>query len=148
MGYQPEGKVTRLPRERIAGEALPFYRIIKEGTGANAGKYFLCDAGEVPVGLTIASEDGYRWDNTNKAMVKRTNYPINEYPEGIIEGIGYVELAETVSPGQICVAAADGKGAGNDSQLTALTAGELAVGIGRFIDGGDAGDFVRVKLSI
>lgn len=148
MGFQPEGNVTRLPRERTAGEKLPYYRLITEGTGANEGKYYLADEGDIISGLTIPSEDGYRWDATNEAMVKRDGYEIGEYVEGIIEGIGFLELGETVSTKDLAIAGVNGVGNRADTALSALTAGEIAISVGRYIDSGEKDDIVRVKLNI
>ncbi|MDH7506208.1 MAG: hypothetical protein QHH15_00270 [Candidatus Thermoplasmatota archaeon] len=144
MGYQPEGNVTRLPRERVASEELPYYRIIKQS--ATEEQVSLCDAGEEPLGVTVPSTDQYRWDDTNKAMVLRGSYIANEYPEAVIEGIAYVELGETVVAGERCIPGASGVGMAGEAELTALTAGELATTLGIFMDGGNAEDIVRVII--
>lgn len=145
MGFQPEGNVERLTRERFAGEDLPFYRIIKQSAEAE-NEVLLCDADEMPIAVTIPSTDQYRWDATAGAMVLREEYKEGEIPEAVTEGIAYVELGETVVAGEICVPGANGVGMAYADALSSLTAAELATKVGVYIDGGDSEDLVRVKL--
>ena len=79
-------------------------------------------------------------------MVLKDSYLTDEIPEAAISGIVWVELGETVSPGEICIPGANGVGMAGEPELTALTAGELATALGVFVDGGDAEDIVRVVI--
>lgn len=140
MGYQPEGNVMRIPRELFAKEELPFYRIGKLNTDETIS---LADAGEKPFCIIIPSTENDRVLSDGTVEI-RDSYLANEIPEAIVSGIGYVELGETVSPGEYCVPGANGVGMAGESELTALDAGDLAGAIGMYLDAGDSGDIVRV----
>lgn len=143
MGYQPEYG-HRLIRERFVetGETIPYYRIIKQGTTETKVK--LGTLGCRPLAISIPSEEAFM-PNGSGGIVPRTGYVAGEIPEAQMTGIAFVELAETVSQGELCGSSANGRGIAVELSLTGMNT-EIGTVAGTFLEGGDAGDIVRVDM--
>jgi len=154
----------RMSREINAEEALSNYQFIKYGTAANKVKKGTARC--TVVGLTLKSQL-QTVDNGSGFQVAKTGWESGCMPEAIDKGVGYVKLGTGVSgatQGMYVMSDADGfavpytaptiatiakDGAPTTAELQAVLAqaiGEGKVIAGRLIDGGDAGDLVRVDL--
>ena len=163
MGLQPEYG-TRVSREIYAEGDMNYYRFAKRGSAAT-GVAQATTRAQI-LGLVVPSQEGYRPDGSG-GIVPRTKYVTDEIPDVLETGVGYVMLGEGVTsavPGNEVMSDGDGKavvytvpaiaasktgGAPTDAELQAILAegvGENKVKAGKLVDGGNAGDLVRVKL--
>jgi hypothetical protein len=163
MGLQPEYG-TRVSREIYAEGDMNYYRFAKRGS--NAKGVAQATARAAVIGLVIPSQEGFRPDGSG-GIVPRTKYVLDEIPDVLETGVGYVMLGSGVTsavPGNEVMSDGDGKavvytaptisasakgGAPTDVELQAIAAlavGENKVKAGKLIDGGNAGDIVRMKL--
>jgi hypothetical protein len=154
----------RMSREIYAEEALENYQFIKYGT--SEGKVKKATARSTVVGLTLKSQL-QTVDNGSGFQIAKTGWEIGCLPEAIDKGVGYVKLGSGVSgatQGTYVMADSSGfavpytaptiatiakDGAPSTAELQAVLAqiiNEGKVIAGRLIDGGDAGDLVRVDL--
>jgi hypothetical protein len=143
MGFQPEYGL-RLIRERYVdtGETIPYYRIIQQSTTETKVK--LGTVGCRPIAVSIPSEEAFM-PNGSGGIIPRTGYVAGEIPEAQMTGIAFVELAETVTQGELCGSSANGRGIAVDLSLSSQNT-ELSKVAGAFLEGGDAGDIVRIDL--
>lgn len=151
----------RMSREIYAEEALENYQFIKYGTAEDKVKQATARA--TVIGLTLKSQL-QTTDNGSGFQVGKEGWDTESFPEAIDKGVGYVKLGSGVSgatQGMYVMSDADGfaipyaaptftlTDTGTAAELQAVFTTLLAQGkviAGRLIDGGDAGDLVRIDL--
>jgi hypothetical protein len=162
MGYQDE-LADRISREIYAEEALEYYQFVKYGTVADKVKQGTARC--TVIGVTVESQL-QTVDNGSGFQIARTGYPEGSFPEVVDGGETFVKLGSGVSgaiQGMYVMSDADGfavpyttptisitkDGAPTTAELQALLASALSEGkviAGKLIDGGNAGDLVRIDL--
>ena len=163
MGFQPEYG-HRVSREIYAEGSMAYYSFAMRGVAATGVKSATARA---PVlGLVVPSMEGFRPDGSG-GIVPRTEYVEDEIPDVLETGVAWVQLgtgASNLVPGDEVMSDDSGfavkytapiesiTDTSKSDQSTAINAslqaiaGENKVKAGKLIDGGNAGDIVRMKL--
>lgn len=162
MGFQDE-LADRISREIYAEEALDYYQFVKYGTAE--GKVKKATARSTVIGVTVESQLQTQ-DNGSGFQIAKTGYPAGSLPEVVDGGETYIKLGSGVSgaiQGTYVMSDANGfavpytvptvsitkDGAPTTAEVQAIFAAAINEGkviAGRLIDGGDAGDLVRIDL--
>jgi hypothetical protein len=163
MGYQPEYG-SRVSREIYAEGPMAYYSFAMRGV--NPTGVTQATARAAILGLVVPSMEGFRPDG-NGGIVPRTEYVLDEIPDVLETGVAWVQLGSGVSnavPGNEVMSDASGYAVlytaptvtlsdttktDDSSAITAAISAainENKVKAGKLIDGGSAGDIVRMKL--